>query len=148
MGSGLGGLEVFGGRGPASAGIEKVFFPFLSENIIGNLVFLESDRVADAPATVSQIKLAGRAVADRARVIFLAQRLHHGRPDEVGINFPQKFLDHSLALRITAFAEVAEAEVSVFVKQVFGGPVTIGKRLPDFTVAIDYDGVGEPEFAD
>ena len=42
-------LEVLGSGGPTSSGIEKVFFQCAGENIVGNLIFLESTLVANSP---------------------------------------------------------------------------------------------------
>ena len=110
-------LEVLCGRGPAPAGVEKVLFRLSSEIIVGNLIFLESTFVADPPAPVSQVEFARRAVTDRAHVIFFAHRLHQGRQCHAGINLPQQFLDHLLALPVPAFPEVPEAQVSIFIEQ-------------------------------
>ena len=67
-------LEVLRRRGPASVGVEKVFFRLTGESIIGNLIFLKSALIADPPAPVPEVEFARRPVADRARMILFAQR--------------------------------------------------------------------------
>src|ERR1039457_4764184 len=138
----FGSLEVLSGRGPASVRVEKIFFRFAGEDIVGNLVFFEPALVADPAATVSQIEFPGSTVTDGAGVILFAQRLQGGWQVRVRIDLAQQFVNRLFALRIATFAEVAEAQVAVFVEQVFGGPVAIRKSLPDFAIAVDHDGVG------
>ena len=109
MRPGFGSFEVLCGRSPPPARIEKSLFRFLGKNIVGNLIFLESSFVADPPTPVPQVKFAGGAVADRARMIFLTQRLNYRWQVQRRINLAQQLLNHLFALCISALSEMAEA---------------------------------------
>src|SRR5271165_3727080 len=103
-------LEVLRRRSPAPTSIEEVFFRHSGKSIIRNLIFFESAFIADSPAPVSQIKLTRRAVTDRARMVFFAQRFHQGGQFERRIDLPEQLLNDLLAFAIPAFSEVAKAQ--------------------------------------
>src|SRR5579859_2522773 len=141
-------LEIFCGRGPAPIGVEEVLFHGAGEGVIGNLIFLKAPFIADAPAPVPEIKFARRTMADRAQVIFLAHRLHQRRQVHSWVNLTKQFLNRLLTLTVSALAKVSVTEITLLIEQVLCWPVAVGKRFEDLTVAVDYDRIREPEFAD
>src|SRR5262249_26117323 len=52
---------------------------------------------------------------------------------------PQQLLDDALALLVAALAEVVVPDPPLRVRDVDGGPIVVGERLPDAVLAVDRD---------
>src|SRR5579863_6768990 len=104
-----GSFEILYGRGPAPAGIKEILLRFSGKFVVRNLILLEPALVADLSSLMSKIKLSRWPVADRAGMIFLAQRLHDFRKIQrrAGIGFANQLPNQLLALSVAAFAKMA-----------------------------------------
>src|ERR1700722_19637541 len=80
-------------------------------------------------------------------MILFAQRLHDFAQLELRIDLVNQFLNHLFALAVTAFPEVAKAQVAILIEQVFGGPVAVGERFPYLAIAVDHHRIGQPKLA-
>ena len=143
----FGGFEVFCRRSPAAICVEEVLAEGTVERIIRDLVFLETAFVANPPSLVAQVQLSGGAIAHGAGMILLPHRLRDCGKLDGWINLAQQLLNHLLALFVSPLTEVCVAQVAVFIKQILGRPIAVGKGLPDFAVAVDDDRVCQAELA-
>src|ERR1022692_3331651 len=80
-------------------------------------------------------------------MILFPQRFQNLRKLQTWIDLMQQLLYRLLALAVAALAKMGIAQIPVLIEKILGGPVAVGERFPDFSIAVHNNRISQAELA-